>query len=1480
MQNITHSRVTNQRFIMLSKKWKNNLFFSIILLLFFGVQSSFSQVTIFSEDFEAASGNENQATPYLSWQTGQFNTTPPTNDNYWWVFDNTRCTVINGNYSMAVSQNTPATTGPLPQYRSNRVASTLVYYTTPINATNYTNLTLDFNWICEGEIGFDYGTVLYSLDGGTWAALPGFYEGQSTVQNVVNLDLSIVDGQSFYIGFGWDNDSSVGNAPSFTVDDIVIKGTLLPTCSTPTAQPTSLSLSATGDSINGSFNAASPTPDNYLVVISTSATAPNPVNGTNYNIGDSIGTGTVVDVDNNTVFTATGLNASTTYYIYVFSYNGNCVGGPLYNISNPLNGNLTTSNTVYCSALTTNTASAKYINDVEFIGTLNDVQNFTNSYSTSPNGYQDWTGITNAIQAQGEGINVYVGSSTGRGHYKAWVDWNKDGDFTDVGELVYDTGGIATTTTTFGYTIPANQVIGDYRLRIRFFNSFRSQGPFTYEYAAYDFTPCETFNTVPVGNNTYTAYGETEDYLFTVIENCPARITSITDGVTCGEGTVDLNVTGAAGVTEFRWYDAETGGNLLATTTSGTWSPFISTTTTFWVTAYDGNCESVKRLKILGFVNPITTLTFNPENPTVCGLNDIIEISATGETEIAYLIDEDFEGGGLGVFTRQTYITNQNAITQWQNQTSTHVPSLQVWEPAISSGFGANHFVMATSDVPTSTETHNAIISPVINTSTFTDLTLNFDMYFSRYLFTPSIPENVNIDISTDGGTNWTTVQTYDDDIGYGTSFSNLTVDLSAYINQTNLRMRIRYYANYWCDGVAVDNIQVYGTRPLNPSFTWSGSPAVDAYTDAAATTPYVPGTAVSTVYVKPTLSQLELAQFTFTATATLSNGCDIIKDITITNNTKVWQGLSSNWNVNNNWKPSGVPNSTNCVVIPSKPNDAEINGTTDANAYNLTVLNGGVLSVFPGGTITVQDYVDVNAGGTFELQSANGAADGSTSSLSGSLIQVNDVSNTGTITFSRRAFVRTQDYVYWSTPVENFPLSGISSTTHKYKWIPTVPANTPTGYGEWQQTSENMISGKGYIVRGPNGNGNSSTIATWNTVTFFGVPNNGTITLPIERGSYTTPGAVGNPNPNQADITEDDDNWNLVGNPYPSTLDADAFLTLNSQTNSRIIGTLWLWQHGIQIRRGNSPFFGEYVFNYDSADYLEYNLSGSTGGFSGYIGSGQGFFVLMDDASASGSTIEYNNTMRGSSFDSNAQFFRNSDLTETQVREKHRIWLDFINTSTDKISTILFGYIEDATDDYDKLFDAPLISGSSKKIFMPNEAHDKNYVIQGRALPFDNSDIIALNVITEVSQNYAIALHNFDGLFETENQNIYLEDLSLGIIHNLKDAPYLFTSNESGVIENRFVIRFTESSLGTDKFDFNNLTISAPNSDFIKVVSNNGLLSQVTVYDLLGRELVNELNINTEEIIINNIPSAAGTYIVKARLLNGNEKIQKVVLK
>ncbi len=128
-----------------------------------------------------------------------------------------------------------------------------------------------------------------------------------------------------------------------TTGDFGICVTTPTPCVAPTNQPTSLVLSnITGSSIDGSFTAT--TADEYLVVVSTSPTlSGNPVNGTNYNNGDALGGGTVVQSSNATTFTASGLSQTTQYYFFVFALNdSSCAGGPIYNTTNPLTGNATT----------------------------------------------------------------------------------------------------------------------------------------------------------------------------------------------------------------------------------------------------------------------------------------------------------------------------------------------------------------------------------------------------------------------------------------------------------------------------------------------------------------------------------------------------------------------------------------------------------------------------------------------------------------------------------------------------------------------------------------------------------------------------------------------------------------------------------------------------------------------------------------------------------------------------------------------------------------------------------------------------------------------------------------------------------------------------------------------------------------------------------------------------------------------------------
>src|SRR5690606_35176344 len=145
---------------------------------------------------------------------------------------------------------------------------------------------------------------------------------------------------------------------------------------------------------------------------------------------------------------------------------------------------------------------------------------------------------------------------------------------------------------------------------------------------------------------------------------------------------------------------------------------------------------------------------------------------------------------------------------------------------------------------------------------------------------------------------------------------------------------------------------------------------------------------------------------------------------------------------------------------------------------------------------------------------------------------------------------------------------------------------------------------------------------------------------------------------------------------------------------------------------------------------------------------------------------------------------------------------------------------------------------------------------------------------------SYALAVQNYDGLFEAENQDIFIEDLEYGIIHNIKQSPYTFTADTSGLFENRFVLRFTNQALSNPEFNTQNISITAPESRYIKITSASQPIDQVLVYDLLGRVLITHKKVNAQELTLTEVPEASGTYLVKAVLQNGSKKVQKIIIK
>ena len=556
----------------------------------------------------------------------------------------------------------------------------------------------------------------------------------------------------------------------------------------------------------------------------------------------------------------------------------------------------------------------------------------------------------------------------------------------------------------------------------------------------------------------------------------------------------------------------------------------------------------------------------------------------------------------------------------------------------------------------------------------------------------------------------------------------------------------------------------------------------------------------------------------------------------------------------------------------------AIINGTYDTNTNgsfeccSLTVNTGKIITIYANNYVAIQYNLTVQATGNIIVND------------NGSLIQIDDSGTvSGSIDVKRVATMKKLDYVYWSSPVSGFGVQNISPsspTSLIFKWN-TILSNSNGGQGDWQNTSESMLPCKGYIVRGPNSY--NDTTATDYTATFTGTPFNGAFQPNIIRGNDINAGTVG---PNGIMRTIKDDNWNLLGNPYPCSINAIKFLTLNTN----IDGNIRLWTHGTLPNAAVlDPFYGNYVYNYDPSDYITYNITGSSSGpsaFNGYIASGQGFFVIMNDGAADVTQkVTFNNSMRETvgttnTYYDNTYFYRtNTNNNTPHSSPKGRIWLDLIDASG-KSSRALVGYASGATLGKDRLYDAFFKVGNSMSIF--SMINDEAMSIQGRPTPFNVEDVVPIGVNISTAGSHTIALATIDGFFENIHKKIYLEDTMTGVIHDLKSSPYTFTT-DPGKFTTRFKLRYQDHiETGTDKIAHsvvNEKVLVYTNENSVTAYSFSEKITNVNVYDLLGRKIDSSLNINNnQEIKIDLANLIHQPLIVKVTLANYEIVTKKIV--
>jgi len=1394
-----------------------------------------------------------------------------------------------------------------------------------IDLTSYSEVTISF---CHKSININNnkGFRLQYYDGSNWTTIKhfrlgtdfftqGFYEEHSFSRTINDGATYVFTANSRFRFRGTSSDNNDWNF----FDDVTITGLNNTPCTQPTNQPTNLTFSNTSnDAFDISFNPATSSPDNYLVVYNTTGTTPTITDGTTYNTGSTFSGNTVLSNNTDTSFSLTGLTPDETYYFYVFSYNSDCLGGPNYLNNSPLSGNETTD--LYCIPYGSNTSN--FIRDFSTTGGVANITNLNTGYSTG--GYGDFTSNF-ATQAAGTSINFTADFSGGNHGFGIWVDYNNDGDFTDPGEQEY-ISGFYDDPISGSFTIPATTAVGSYRMRIIADYWDRTPQPCSISYnrgEAEDYTlnvtpqlPCSEPTNQPT-NLTFSNLTETTmDVSFTAATSAPDNY------------LVLVNTTGVAPtITDGTTYTTGTtfSGNTVLSTNSSTSFSLSSLTdnTTYYFYVFSYNSEGCSG-------GPIYLIT-SPLNDNETTIAFCTPSTGLGTTSLSC---PSVDAGGLGLSgadpdpincsvgsnttTLEATYLNLGDTSTYNVESIPYSPPFQfnclanpvsvndddVWSPEIDLPFdfcffgntydscviGSNGVISFDTSLA-STTTYSSptgwrTINDLPSTENTTGRYYGPSIYGVHHDVDPSVGGEIGYQLITlDTGCRalvaaWSDVPMFDDN-------SLLYTGMIVFYEDTNIievYIKEKRALNAWNDGNASVGLQgnettavvAPGRNTRDANWTafdeaWRFVPAGPTITtlkwyqnSISAANEIIDPDNDGIITVTPSVTTTYFSEVTYN----LCSGSNIIEidsaTITLTGD-KIWDGSeSSDWNDADNWTPAGVPVITDCIVIPVTPNDPIITGTVDGNGFNMEIEDGATLTQQSNSSLTIDDKITIETNADYELKD------------SASLIQIINVAtnqNIGTAKVEREVAALTNfDYVYWSTPVESFNVADVSPSTPYYgifEWLPTVDNGSAGKHGEWSYASGNMALGQGYAIRDLEG-----TPLADNAV-FEGKINNGQITHYITRGVYNGNDYTGIGNTS----TAEDDNWNLMGNPYPSAISLTAF----TSANPYIDGTLYFWRHTAPPSTSvDDPFYEGFLYNYSENDYLSANSLGSTPpGFNGYIASGQGFFVQLLNSSPRPSGIVFNNSMRGAY--SNDVFYRgtndNTD-TETVADEKHRIWLDLID-SNDKALSILVGYASGATDDIDRLFDGYLLNDTSYQFYsILNDTEKENKLsINGKALPFDTADIIPLGYQAPAQGQFTIALNTVDGLFAYSDQNIYLEDTELNIIHDLKANPYIFTT-ELGVFKERFLLRFTSETLSiADQDIINNVDIRAL-SQTIEATSTQSFIKTFELFDITGRLIHKKLNVENTNYSYPTNNLSSGTYVVTVSLANGGTLSKKVMVK
>lgn len=566
----------------------------------------------------------------------------------------------------------------------------------------------------------------------------------------------------------------------------------------------------------------------------------------------------------------------------------------------------------------------------------------------------------------------------------------------------------------------------------------------------------------------------------------------------------------------------------------------------------------------------------------------------------------------------------------------------------------------------------------------------------------------------------------------------------------------------------------------------------------------------------------------TITVTDSLGNEDICTANVTITGGENTTTFTGGAWN---NGDPTGIS-----MAIINDDYDTATLG--DINACSCQIDENQTVTVRDGNFMNIAGNIVVD--GTLIVENA------------GSIVQVDDgaiTTNNGTIMVQKTTpSLQPRDFVLLSSPMSGETRTGVYDSADRVFLIDATefePDGSTTGSGtgvtfldvdgNYFSPAASLNVGEGYIVF-PQAVTDVGDVNFEHTYT-QGTLNSGTIDFPLVYNGSTTA-----------------NNFNLMGNPYPSAIDVTALLDQNVAINE-----VYYWEH-ITTPNDSIPGFNTANFSMDDVS-IRNELGGIASANGGtipgpFMASGQGFGILADNDVA-GTPLTFNNSMRVTD---------NNGTVRSNELDINRLWLR-LDSETFSLQNInLIGFTPEATIDFDDGFDSERLATT---ISLFSTLDSGEYLsIQGREA-FDSSMEIDLGFATSIaeSEQYTISIDQLEGA-DLENVGVYLIDNELGTITNLKENAYSFTATES-MQSSRFTLVFEDRLLSTNTSEGLNTQIQLfPNpSNGIITLSYLGAetFTNAVVMDLNGKH-VKEINLSNfnESLAIDLSAFSKGMYFIQ----------------